>query len=219
VPEAIINEVPSVTEQVNLESLIARTGTQDIAPLIHGIYQIESGSGSANTSKTNSSGARGPMQVTKQTFQDLKQRGYIPDNYKWTNPQHLAEAGVANIGYLVDRFKTTDPRVIGAAYYGGPSAVNKDLTIAETRGDPKHPNYPKIGEYADKLHSIVSQIAPDFVRAPAPAAAPAPQTPPVAPLPDPMARVNNPYFSPVFKEGGAVTLPTNYRKGGRVRMI
>jgi len=203
---------------LDIESLIKRTGTENIAPLVHGIYALESSSGQANTKKANSSGARGPMQVTKQTFLDLKARGYIPKNYKWNNPQHLAEAGVANIGYLTDRFNTTDPRVIAAAYYGGPSAVNKDGTIAENRRDPKHPDYPTVGGYADRLHGYITKNYPKFLPPPPPTPPPAPvvaEAPPLTPPPSPYAvagaNIGQPMSTP-FKRGGFIERTTYDRK-------
>jgi len=197
--------VPSIDE------LIAQTETEDIAPLIHGIYAMESSSGQANTKKANTSGAKGPMQITKQTFQELKNRGYIPKNYRWSNPAHLAEAGVANVGYLVDRFNTIDPRVIGAAYYGGPSAVNKDGTINEGRSDPRHLNYPTVGNYANRLNDYVTQNYPTFLPAPAPLPAP-PPPPPASPLAaPPFANIGQPMNTP-FKRGGFIERTTHDRK-------
>jgi hypothetical protein len=195
----------------DIDSLIKRTGTEDIAPLVHGIYALESSSGQANTKRANSSGARGPMQVTKQTFQDLKARGYIPKNYKWSNPAHLAEAGVANIGYLSNRFNTTDPRVIAAAYYGGPSAVNKDGTIAENRRDPKHPDYPTVGGYADRLHGYITKNYPDFLPPPPPAPVPAAPPPPPSPYAMAGANIGQPGITP-FKRGGFIERTTHDRK-------
>jgi hypothetical protein len=198
----------------DIDKLIRRTGTEDIAPLVHGIYALESSSGQADTKKANVSGAKGPMQVTKQTFQDLKNRGYIPKNYKWNNAAHLAEAGVANIGYLSNRFNTTDPRVIAAAYYGGPSAVNKDGTINEGRQDPKHPNYPTVGGYADRLHGYITKNYPDFLPPPPPPLA-TDLTPSQAPTASPLAmagmNIGQPMSTP-FKYGGFIERTTYDRK-------
>jgi hypothetical protein len=49
-----------------------------------------------------------------------------------------------------------DPEKIAAAYYGGPSAVSES-GIRRDRGDPKNPNAPTVGEYADQ---VLARIMP-----------------------------------------------------------
>jgi hypothetical protein len=103
----------------------------------------------------NYAGAAGGMQVTPKAFQEVQNKGYLPKDYELDNPQHRLEAGVAYIRYLADMFDN-DPEKIAAAYYGGPSAVSES-GIRRDRGDPKNPNAPTVGEYADQ---VLARIMP-----------------------------------------------------------
>lgn len=175
----------------DLDAAIQNQQAQHLLPIIKGVYDIESSSGKADTSKPNYAGARGPMQVRKQTFDDVKKRGLIPEEYKWSNGQHALEAGVAYLKHLSNHYKTTDPRILGAAYNGGPSAVNKDGTIDEDR----------VGDYANKLAAATKKYTPkksDWDD----------DTPPTVPPPPTPAEPEEP-----------LPLPFNFRLGGRVRII
>lgn len=147
-----------------IELAIANQKAQDLAPIIRSIYAQESSSGKANTTAANYAGARGPMQVILPTFKDMQSRGYIPQDYRWDNPQHSLEAGVAYIRHLADKFKTKDPMVIGAGYYGGPGAINDDGTIDMNRRDPRNPNAPTVGEYAQQVKNRVLELSPTFFK-------------------------------------------------------
>jgi hypothetical protein len=142
-------------QSYDIDSIIAERDAGNLAPLIKSIYEQESSSGKVNTSKENYAGAKGPMQVTRKTFNDMRKSGLIPENYSFDNPSHLAEAGVALIQDLARRYNN-DPGKIAAAYYGGPDAV-KDGEISRSRRDPVNPKAPTVGEYTDK---VLSRLMP-----------------------------------------------------------
>jgi hypothetical protein len=139
----------------NIDDIISSRNAEDLAPIIKSIYEQESSSGKVDTSKENYAGAKGPMQVTQKTFNDMRKSGLIPENYSFDNPSHLAEAGVALIQDLARRYNN-DPGKIAAAYYGGPDAV-KDGEISRSRRDPVNPKAPTVGEYTDK---VLSRLMP-----------------------------------------------------------
>ncbi len=142
------------SEGPNLDVAIEAQGAEDLRPVINAIYEQESSSGTNPAAlEENYAGAKGVMQVTPIAFQEVKDKGYIPEDYSFDDQQNLAEAGVAYIRYLADMYDN-DPEKIAAAYYGGPSAVT-DTGIARDRGDPKNPDAPTIGEYVD---SVMSRI-------------------------------------------------------------
>jgi len=142
-------EVGSDGESYDMQSIISSRGAEDLAPLIMSIYEQESSSGKADTDKENYATAKGPMQVTRDTFEGMRMAGLIPENYSFDNQAHLAEAGVALIQDLARRYNN-DPEKIAAAYYGGPGAVT-DRGIRRHRGDPKNPKAPTVGQYADQV--------------------------------------------------------------------
>lgn len=151
--EEFIEEEPSGP---NIDLAIESQDAEDLRPIIDSIYEQESSSGrNVSALDENYAGAKGIMQVTPIAFQEVKQRGYIPEDYNFDNQQHLAEAGVAYIKYLSDLYDG-DPEKIAAAYYGGPSAVTK-TGISRNRRDPENPNAPTVGEYVDK---VLSRIIP-----------------------------------------------------------
>lgn len=136
----------------SIDDAISDRRMEEFAPLVHAIYGQESGGGKAKTDNPNYAGARGGMQITEETFNQLKKTGYIPPNYDWANPRHNLEAGVANIRYLSDRLGTKDPSLIAAGYYGGLGAVNPDGSINDRR-DLKNPNAPTVAEYAKQINA------------------------------------------------------------------
>lgn len=138
-----------------LDDAIDRQGLGDQRDFVRSVFAQESSSGKANTSKPNDKGARGPMQVREIAFRDVQQRGYIPKDYRWDNPEHSAEAGVA---YLKHAIKTHggDTRKAAAFYFGGPDAVRKDGTIEMDRSDGRM----TVREYIDKTHSNTKAGAP-----------------------------------------------------------
>lgn len=115
------------------------------------IFEQESRSGQENTSKANYAGARGPMQVTKDTFEGLKREGLIPSDWEHGNPAHTTAAGIALIKQLHQQY-AGDPRKIAAAYYSGPKAIAADGTIKNLR-DPKNPKAPSTLEYVRQVTS------------------------------------------------------------------
>jgi hypothetical protein len=137
-------------ESYNMDAIIADRGADDLAPLIKSIYEQESSSGKAqNLDQENYAGAKGPMQVTRTTFDNMKDAGMLPEDYSFDNVSHLAEAGVVLIQDLARRYGN-DPAKIAAAYYGGPRAVTEQ-GIRRDRRDPKNPKAPSVGEYADQV--------------------------------------------------------------------
>jgi hypothetical protein len=149
-------EVSSNGAEYNLDSIISNRGAENLAPLIRSIYEQESSSGRADTSTENYAGAKGPMQVTRDTFEGMRAAGMIPEDYSFDNQSHLAEAGVALIQDLARRYGN-DPEKIAAAYYGGPRAVTES-GIRRMRRDPKNPKAPTVGEYADQ---VLSRVIPE----------------------------------------------------------
>jgi hypothetical protein len=139
-----------------LDAIIDRQGLGHKRDLVRSIYQQESSSGAVDTSKPNASGARGPLQVTEIAFKDMQQRGYVPKEYRWDNPQHSAEAGVA---YLKHALKThgDDDEKAAAFYFGGPDAIGKDGTIRRERMDA---NKKTIGAYVDEVKKRIAVGAP-----------------------------------------------------------
>lgn len=113
------------------------------------IFQQESSSGAADTSKPNDSRVRGPMQVQKETFEGLKKNGLIPEDYDWANPQHNAVAGLAHIKQLFQEYQG-DPRKVAAVYYSGPKAVGPNGEIRDLR-DPKNKNAPTTLQYVKEV--------------------------------------------------------------------
>jgi hypothetical protein len=114
------------------------------------VYGQESGSGTADTSRPNYAGAIGPMQILPKTFDWVKQLGKIPKDYDINNPEHNKAAGDALLGYYHDKYKG-DPKKVYAAYYGGPSAVNKDGSINTHWRDRKNPKAPTVGQYIQQV--------------------------------------------------------------------
>jgi hypothetical protein len=113
------------------------------------IYGQESSSGKADTSQENYAGARGPMQVTKSTFEGLKGKGLIPTAWDHANPEHTKAAGNILIDTLADKYGD-DPRKVAAAYYAGEKAVRADGTIADFR-DKKNANAPTTLQYVSQV--------------------------------------------------------------------
>lgn len=113
------------------------------------IFGQESTSGAADTSQPNSSGARGPMQVTEPTFNGMQKLGIVPADWSWANPVHSKEAGNRLIDHLADKY-SDDPGRIAAAYYGGEKAVNADGSINNYH-DLKNPGNPTVMQYASQI--------------------------------------------------------------------
>ena len=141
----------------SFDDILARRGTDPVAAdVARSIYIQESGGNRANTSEVNSSGARGPMQVIKPTFDGLKAKGLIPNEYDWSNPIHNTEAGIALIEDNYDRYR--DPAATAAVYFSGPHAVNPDGSINSNRRDPSGKT---VGQYvSDVLGRIGNTIVP-----------------------------------------------------------
>lgn len=113
------------------------------------IFGQESSSGAADTSQENYAGARGPMQVTKKTFEGMKSKGLIPNNYDHANDDHTMEAGNKLIDVLADKFND-DPKKVAAAYYSGEKAVRADGTIADFK-DLKNDKAPTTLQYVEQV--------------------------------------------------------------------
>lgn len=111
------------------------------------IYAQESQSGQADTSKENYAGAKGPMQMTRTTFDSMKQKGQIPSSFDFNNPENTKEASAILIKQLSSTPKIgQDPQKIKAAYYGGPKAVSSSGIV--NFGDKLNPNAPTTLQYA-----------------------------------------------------------------------
>ena len=121
-----------------------------VSAVKRGIFNQESSSGKADTSKPNYAGAIGPMQIKQGTFDDLKKEGLIPQDYDINNPEHNKIAGNTLIDKYAKQYKN-DPDKIAAAYYGGPGAINKDGTINLDWRDKLNPKAPTVGEYIQQV--------------------------------------------------------------------
>lgn len=117
--------------------------------ITNAIYGQESGHGKADTSKANYAGARGPMQVTLDTFNGMKRNGMIPAEYDHANPEHTMAAGKALVGHLYNKYGG-DGSKVAAAYYAGEKAVNADGTINDYR-DRKNSKAPTVLQYVSQV--------------------------------------------------------------------
>lgn len=120
-----------------------------LAAIQQGIYGNESGYGKAKTDKPNYAGARGPMQIMPGTFDDMKKKGIIPQDYDIKNPEQNKAAGDALIAHYYKKYEG-DPAKVFAAYYAGPGSINKDGTINSHWKDKKNPKAPNVGQYIDQ---------------------------------------------------------------------
>lgn len=120
-----------------------------IEQVTNAIYGQESDHGKADTSKENYAGARGPMQVTANTFEGLKKQGLIPKDYRHDNPQHSQEAGNKLVAYLYNKYGG-DPRKVAAAYYAGEKAIREDGSIRNF-ADKKNPKAPMTHDYVASI--------------------------------------------------------------------
>lgn len=126
------------------------------------IFGQESSSGGADTSEENYAGARGPMQVTRQTFDGMKKVGLIPADWDHANPAHTKEAGNRLIDHLADKYGD-DPLKVAVAYYAGEKAVKEDGSIVDYH-DLKNPRAPTTLQYG---HQILTRmgLTPEAVEA------------------------------------------------------
>lgn len=113
------------------------------------IFGQESSSGAADTSQENYATARGPMQVTKATFEGMKGKGLIPNEWSHADPVATTKAGNILIDTLADKYQD-DPKKVAAAYYAGEKAVRADGSIADFR-DKKNPKAPTTLQYAAQV--------------------------------------------------------------------
>lgn len=122
------------------------------------IHQQESGSGK-NTG-VSSAGARGPMQLMPNTFNELMPGGDINDAYQNT---------VAGLRYIkkMNALAGGDLTLTAAGYYGGPGALEK-AKRGEAVGVPTDKNAPNTLEYAKQVLSRtdknVSRETPAAIR-------------------------------------------------------
>jgi len=120
------------------------------------VYGQESSFGKADTSKPNYAGAQGPMQVTKKTFEGLKKKGLIPQEYDINNPNHSKEAGNALIEDAYNRHGGDVDKVL-AEYYAGPKAIDGNQIHTEYR-DLKNPKAPTVGQYIEQAKSKIQPL-------------------------------------------------------------
>jgi len=116
---------------------------------INAIYGQESSSGKADTSKVNSQGVTGPMQIKDTTFDGMKKLGLIPQDADFRNPNHTLRAGQIWASYLLKKFNN-DPYKAAAAYYAGEGVVAQDGTVHDW-GNKKRPQDPTSRQYADQI--------------------------------------------------------------------
>ncbi len=124
------------------------------AKFIAALHGQESSGGRVDTSQPNYAGARGEMQILEPTFNEAKQRGLIPANFDWANPQHNKAGGEAWAGHLLDKHNGNF-QLAAAEYYGGPKAVQNGQIV--TFGDRKNPNAPNTNQYAQQIMQRMGQ--------------------------------------------------------------
>lgn len=217
----------SAPPPLDINKAIKEAGAEDIAPVVHGVYHMESGANRADTSKPNSSGARGPMQVLESTFNQMKEEGRIPKWYKWANPYHNLVGGISYLAYLRDHFGTKNERVLSAGFYGGPGVVKDPTngTIVEGRKNPRRPNDPTVGQYADKVSTYIKDKFPSYMAKPSPGPVATPPAPAPVPKKEHWWEGHPEYFpisstdAPQQPEDEDITMPAEYSPGGRERLI
>lgn len=118
-------------DQWTIDDYIADMKAEKIADTVKSIYQQESSSGKADTSKPNSQGIRGPMQVGESAFQDVINAGYLPKTAKREVDSDNIRAGIAYLLEASRKHNTTDPRILAAYYHGGPNAVRNAQLVQD----------------------------------------------------------------------------------------
>ena len=149
-------------------------------------YAKESSSGKADTSQVGVGGAKGPMQVTKATFDTYQNKGIIPKSYSFDDPNQLHAAGILILNDLHTKHGG-DINKIAAEYHGGPGAINTDGSVNIARKDALGTS---VGQYVNDIRSgmklppvNLSTAKAEMAAAPVPAA-PVPAAPvPAAPVP------------------------------------
>jgi hypothetical protein len=142
-------------EAVKKKFAIAEANKEKEDPLTaiqRGIYGQESVSGKIKTDQPNYAGARGPMQIMPGTFDWMKKKKIIPQDYDIKNPEHNKQAGNALIAHYYKKYDGNTAKV-AAAYYAGPGAINKDGSINTHWRDKKNPKAPTVGEYISQTQA------------------------------------------------------------------
>jgi hypothetical protein len=194
----------------DIELAIKNQKAEDLAPLIYGLHFLESSSGKADTTKPNSAGALGPLQVTPIAIKELTRLKLLPKDYIRGDPQKDLESGIAYIQYLASPsgVDSKDPEILGPAFRGGPTgAFDKDGYVKD-----------KYEKYGTALKKLVDNYVLPPPPPPPPLPAPVSNVPAPPPAqmiePDPATRMNTPFFNK-----GGIVLPNNYREGGRAKLI
>lgn len=129
------------------------------------IYGQETNYGKADSTKVNSHGVTGPMQIEDVTWEEMKRLNVIPKDWDQENPAQNLEAGFRWVEHLYKKHDG-DPARMFAEYYSGPKAVNSDGTINRDRRDLKNPKAPTVGQYVDQVMQRVANQAPGSVPQP-----------------------------------------------------
>lgn len=120
------------------------------------VYQTESSSGRADTTKPGVQGAIGPMQITSDTWKTFTDRGVIPKGLDINNPQHNKQAGDKILEHYFNKYNGDIDKTL-AAYHGGEGAIKPDGTIDLARKDA---NGVSIGDYIAKNKSQITAAEP-----------------------------------------------------------
>jgi Transglycosylase SLT domain len=168
-PEGVTQ--PTV-DPLTLEALIEMYGNPNLRDQYFRHFGNESAAGTADIREATKGasglrGGRGPLQVTERTFGGLRDQGYVPQNYRWDNPLHSTQAGLALFSELSKRFKTNDQDTLSALYYAGDAAVKrgKDGKLTINREYTPVNNWETVGEYLDKMQrqQVPSRFSPEQV--------------------------------------------------------
>ena len=104
---------------------------------------MQESSGGKNT-KTSNRGAVGAMQVTKDAFKDVADKGWdFNDSFDTTR------AGIRYAKKMWD-MAGGDPRLAAVGYYGGPGGIEKAKRGVAV-SDPVNPKAPNTFQYADQV--------------------------------------------------------------------
>lgn len=127
-----------------------------LAQIQSSVFQTESSSGRADTTKPSIQGAVGPMQITPDTWKTNTDRGVIPKGLDINNPQHNKLAGDKILEYYYNKYNGDVDKTL-AAYHGGEGAIKPDGTIDRNRKDA---NGVTIGQYIDKNKTQIGGAEP-----------------------------------------------------------
>jgi len=151
------SRAPQSISDDEFTSMASRYGNQGFVNMAKAFRGQETNGGrDPSRLKENYAGAFGDMQVTRGTFDNLKEQGIIPADAQFHNNKDNTGAGLALLNTLFKQYGG-DPAKVAAAYYAGPKAVGANGAIKIGMRDLKNPNAPTVGEY---VTSVLRRLGP-----------------------------------------------------------